>query len=102
MSYLSDLQNEPLKGKQSGRGPKKGFRPNKSLKATQGRLYDQSRSTRGNPLTRFPARRPVQPSYSRSVTLVERLHRRFLDVIKDEFDRRGRATLQFGAGASAL
>src|SRR5205085_2773464 len=34
---------------------------------------------------------PVQPLYLEPLTLVERLHRRLLDVIKDEFDRRGRA-----------
>jgi DNA-binding MarR family transcriptional regulator len=33
---------------------------------------------------------PVQPLYLEALTLVERLHRRLLDVIKDEFDRRSR------------
>ena len=33
----------------------------------------------------------VRPLYLESLALVERLHRRLLDVIKDEFDRRGRA-----------
>jgi len=37
---------------------------------------------------RFPNIRPV---YIEALTLVERLHRRLLDVIKDEFDRRGRS-----------
>jgi DNA-binding MarR family transcriptional regulator len=32
----------------------------------------------------------VRPIYLESLTLVERLHRRLLDVIKDEFDRRDR------------
>src|SRR3981189_2308140 len=32
----------------------------------------------------------VRPLYLEALTLVERLHRRLLDVIKDEFDRRGR------------
>jgi DNA-binding MarR family transcriptional regulator len=32
----------------------------------------------------------VRPVYIEALTLVERLHRRLLDVIKDEFDRRGR------------
>jgi DNA-binding MarR family transcriptional regulator len=32
----------------------------------------------------------VRPLYLESLALVERLHRRLLDVIKDEFDRRGR------------
>ena len=34
--------------------------------------------------------RDVRPVYLESLTMVERLHRRLLDVIKDEFDRRGR------------
>ena len=33
----------------------------------------------------------VRPVYLELLTLVERLHRRLLDVIKDEFDRRGRS-----------
>ncbi len=33
----------------------------------------------------------VKPLYVEALTLVERLHRRLLDVIKDEFDRRGRS-----------
>ena len=32
----------------------------------------------------------VRPLYLESLNLVERLHRRLLDVIKDEFERRGR------------
>ncbi len=31
----------------------------------------------------------VRPVYLEALTLVERLHRRLLDVIKDEFDRKG-------------
>src|SRR3974390_3166736 len=34
-----------------------------------------------------------RPAYLEALTLVERLHRRLLDVIKDEFDRRGRADI---------
>jgi DNA-binding MarR family transcriptional regulator len=39
------------------------------------------------------AQRPseVRPVYLEALTLVERLHRRLLDVVKDEFDRRDRA-----------
>jgi len=33
----------------------------------------------------------LKPRYLESLTLVERLHRRLLDVIKDEFERLGRA-----------
>src|SRR4030088_2824062 len=36
-----------------------------------------------------PGQVPVQPLYLEALTLVERLHRRLLDVIKDEFDIRG-------------
>ena len=36
---------------------------------------------------------PTRPLYLETLTLVERLHRRLLDVIKDEFDRRRRADI---------
>jgi DNA-binding MarR family transcriptional regulator len=39
---------------------------------------------------RFEGARPL---YLETLILVERLHRRLLDVIKDEFDRRGRADI---------
>jgi DNA-binding MarR family transcriptional regulator len=32
----------------------------------------------------------IRPLYMEALTLVERLHRRLLDVVKDEFDRHGR------------
>src|SRR5580704_2171706 len=35
----------------------------------------------------------VRPVYLEALTMVERLHRRLLDVIKDEFDRRGRSDI---------
>ena len=35
----------------------------------------------------------LKAPYLEALTLVERLHRRLLDVIKDEFDRRGRADI---------
>jgi DNA-binding MarR family transcriptional regulator len=35
----------------------------------------------------------IRPLYLETLTLVERLHRRLLDVIKDEFDRKGRADI---------
>jgi DNA-binding MarR family transcriptional regulator len=34
---------------------------------------------------------PISNIYLETLTMVERLHRRLLDVIKDEFDRRGRS-----------
>ena len=40
---------------------------------------------------RAPGQAAAQPLYLEALTLVERLHRRLLDVIKDEFDRRGRS-----------
>ncbi|HWL04428.1 MAG TPA: winged helix DNA-binding protein [Xanthobacteraceae bacterium] len=42
---------------------------------------------------RDPQQDHVRPLYLEALTLVERLHRRLLDVIKDEFDRRGRADI---------
>ncbi len=42
-------------------------------------------------VAREEARTEVRPAYLEALTLVERLHRRLLDVIKDEFDRRGRS-----------
>src|SRR3978361_1669213 len=35
----------------------------------------------------------IRPLYLDALPLVERLHRRLLDVIKDEFDRRGRSDI---------
>jgi DNA-binding MarR family transcriptional regulator len=35
----------------------------------------------------------IRPLYHEALTLVERLHRRLLDVIKDELDRRSRADI---------
>src|SRR5213082_3051370 len=40
-----------------------------------------------------PGQGSVQTLYLEALTLVERMHRRLLDVIKDEFDRRGRADI---------
>ena len=42
---------------------------------------------------RAPGQSQVQVLYLEALTLVERLHRRLLDVIKDEFDRRGRSDI---------
>ncbi len=51
----------------------------------------------------------IKPLYLEALTLVERLHRRLLDVIKDEFERMGRtdvnsvqALLLFNIGESVL
>jgi DNA-binding MarR family transcriptional regulator len=45
------------------------------------------------PAEREPRFDHIRPLYHEALTLVERLHRRLLDVIKDEFDRRGRADI---------
>lgn len=54
-------------------------------------------------------REAIRSLYMESLQLVERLHRRLLDVIKDEFDRNGRsdinaiqALLLFNIGAAEL
>jgi DNA-binding MarR family transcriptional regulator len=47
----------------------------------------------GEPAERQARLDHIQPLYLEALTLVERLHRRLLDVIKDEFDRRGRADI---------
>src|ERR1700745_2965374 len=47
----------------------------------------------GEPAERQARFDNIQPLYLEALTLVERLHRRLLDVIKDEFDRRGRADI---------
>ena len=56
-----------------------------------------------------PHEQAIHNLYLESVHLVERLHRRLLDVIKDEFDRQGRddinavqALLLFNIGSSEL
>ena len=56
-----------------------------------------------------PQEEAIRSLYLESLHLVERLHRRLLDVVKDEFDRRGRsdinavqALLLFNIGNSEL
>lgn len=56
-----------------------------------------------------PKAEDIRPLYLEALTLIERLHRRLLDVIKDEFDRRGRtdvnsvqALLLYNIGGSEL
>ncbi len=45
------------------------------------------------PVGRETSCEPIGQLYLETLTLVERLHRRLLDVIKDEFDRRSRADI---------
>ena len=61
------------------------------------------------PATLDPQEEAIPSLYLESLHLVERLHRRLLDVIKDEFDRKGRsdinavqALLLFNIGNSEL
>lgn len=67
-------------------------------RATEAFAYDEDADERG-----------LKPLYMETLHLVERLHRRLLDVIKDEFDRTGRsdvnsiqALLLFNIGDSEL
>ena len=50
-------------------------------------------ATAAEAVERDPRKTQVQPLYLEALTLVELLHRRLLDVIKDEFDRRGRSDI---------
>src|SRR3989442_5256676 len=50
-------------------------------------------ATAVEPAERAAGQAPVQSLYLEALTLVERVHRRLLDVIKDQFDRRGRADI---------
>jgi DNA-binding MarR family transcriptional regulator len=50
-------------------------------------------ATAADAVERDSRKTQVQPLYLEALTLVERLHRRLLDVIKDEFDRRGRSDI---------
>lgn len=61
------------------------------------------------PVRDIPSKDAMRVLYLESLQLVERLHRRLLDVIKDEFDRAGRsdinaiqALLLFNIGESEL
>jgi DNA-binding MarR family transcriptional regulator len=65
--------------------------------------------TQAAPVSVDPQEQIIHNLYLESVHLVERLHRRLLDVIKDEFDRSGRddinavqALLLFNIGSSEL
>ena len=68
-----------------------------------------SRTTSKNVQTNQSENESIRSLYLESLQLVERLHRRLLDVIKDEFDRNGRsdinaiqALLLFNIGSSEL
>src|SRR5204862_4614862 len=44
----------------------------------------------------------IRPLYLEALTLMERLHRRLLDVINDEFDRRGHADIKINSVQALL
>jgi DNA-binding MarR family transcriptional regulator len=77
---------------------------------TRGRKMMTSRQTAAHAETENKdPREQIRSLYLESLQLVERLHRRLLDVIKDEFDRNGRsdinaiqALLLFNIGNSEL
>jgi len=77
---------------------------------TRGRTMMTSRQTAAHAETENKdPREQIRSLYLESLQLVERLHRRLLDVIKDEFDRNGRsdinaiqALLLFNIGNSEL
>jgi DNA-binding MarR family transcriptional regulator len=61
------------------------------------------------PIEAAPANAEIRARYLEAIQLVERVHRRLLDVVKDEFDRRGRddvnavqALLLFNVGDAEL
>jgi DNA-binding MarR family transcriptional regulator len=67
---------------------------NKSIKKRQqGSVMIKTVATAVETADRTASQASVQPLYLEALTLVERLHRRLLDVIKDEFDRRGLANI---------
>jgi len=53
----------------------------------------RSVSTAVDPAGSASSVNPIREPYLRALTLVERSHRRLLDVIKEEFDRRGRTDI---------
>ncbi|HVW54521.1 MAG TPA: winged helix DNA-binding protein [Rhizobiaceae bacterium] len=52
-----------------------------------------TRNTAKSPEVKDDRREAIRSLYLESLQLVERLHRRLLDVIKDEFDRNGRSDI---------
>src|ERR1700736_3112965 len=90
LSYLSGSSTARLKLGLSGETQ---VSSNKSIKNDyRGSCMMKAVASAVETVDRAPGT-PVQPLYLEALTLVERLHRRLLDVIKDEFDRRGRADI---------
>src|SRR5437588_911782 len=67
--------------KQGLRSPQNKYRRASSMKTLMKAVEPAERAERID---------QIRPLYLEALTLVERLHRRLLDVIKDEFDRRSR------------
>jgi hypothetical protein len=63
---------------------KNGYRPRFLACPHRRPLLIQAANLESHPI------QPIQLLSGRTLTLVERVHRRPLDVIKDEFDQRGR------------
>jgi hypothetical protein len=76
---------------------------------TRGKTMINSRPGQKAAAVNEDPRSAIRSLYLESLQLVERLHRRLLDVIKDEFDRNGRsdinaiqALLLFNIGTAEL
>jgi DNA-binding MarR family transcriptional regulator len=94
LSYLSGSSNRPLKLTLSDGTQVSSNKVDKNDDTTTGEVVMMKAvATAVETAERAPGQAPVQPLYLEALTLVERLHRRLLDVIKDEFDRRGRADI---------
>jgi DNA-binding MarR family transcriptional regulator len=91
-------------------GPGQGENKNKITgRQTRGKTMINSRQAAKPAVVSDDRREAIRTLYLESLQLVERLHRRLLDVIKDEFDRQGRsdinaiqALLLFNIGTAEL
>src|ERR1700743_656734 len=90
LSYLSGSSNRPRKLRLSGETK---VSSNVDKNDNRGSVMMKAVATAVETADRAAGQSPVQPLYLEALTLVERLHRRLLDVIKDEFDRRGRSDI---------
>src|SRR5262245_38285735 len=81
-------------------GPRHVTRGRASLKSSQSAYRDLTRGVTmknvaavAEPADRQARFDLIKPTYLKALTWADRLHGRLLDVIKDEFDRRGRADI---------
>jgi len=70
-----------------------GFKADKNNRQKQDEAKMNNAELVGLPAGEPKSNADVKPVYLEALTLVERLHRRLLDVIKDEFDRQGRSDI---------